>query len=78
MPRPKCDACGSGMDAWGCVKCGGTITRKESNVALQGPKEDHRAAELKSVANAIITVFPDAAATLRAIAADLETEILDG
>lgn len=24
--RPKCPMCGSGMDAWGCVKCGNTRT----------------------------------------------------
>jgi hypothetical protein len=47
-------------------------------MALQGPPEDHRAAQLKSIASSIVTVFPEAAETLRAIAVDLEEEALHG
>lgn len=46
-------------------------------MALQGPKEDHRATELRSIAKSIVVVFPDAAASLRAIAGDMDTEMIN-
>lgn len=40
MERPKCAACGSGMDAWGCVKCGHTNAAETERIFVYLPTLD--------------------------------------